>query len=128
MASDRLLLTDFGLNLMAGLVVRGVDTFNTDRPTELHASFCEAFKVVQRKLGYAKLNFVININRAYGTSASVDIILNHWYNSWATKEIPGTVWRLRMNQRAARSRLAKHPEHRELYLQAADAFLQRYHG
>jgi len=128
MSTDDLQLLEFGDGLLAGLRFRGVTTLDERAPANLHEAFTKAFMVVEGQLGSTNLLFSITTDRFYGTSVDVFNILKHWRGLWATQDDPGTIWRLDMNDQTAEKILSKLPGDREMYLDAADAFLKQYRG
>jgi len=117
---------DFGVGMVAGLVLRGERTINERNLTVLHESFLEAFKVVERELGSDNLRFAIILHRVHGTSTDVFNIMSYWLGLWATRDAPGTIYRFKMHEDSAEEVLAKLPGGRKMFLDAADAFLLRY--
>jgi len=119
---------DFGMGLLAGLHTKGVATLDDRDAEKVHASFLEAFKVVEHRLGREHLRFSIITHRIYGTSADVYNIFSYWLGLWATKDAPGTIWRFNMTDQSAERLFAELRGGRELYVEAAEAFLLCYRG
>jgi hypothetical protein len=117
---------DFGVGMVAGLVLRGETTINEQNLAVLHESFLEAFKVVERQLGRENLRFAIILHKGHRTSTDVFNIMSYWLGLWATRDAPGTIYRFRMNEDSARKVLAKLPGGSEMFLAATDAFLVHY--
>ena len=117
---------DFGVGLVAGLVLRGERTINERNLTVLHESFLEAFKVVEEQLGHENLRFAIILHRVHRTSTDVFNIMSYWLGLWATRDSPGTIYRFKMDEDSAEKVLAGLPGGRQMFLDAADAFLLRY--
>jgi len=117
---------DFGVGLVAGLVLRGEKTINERNLAVLHESFLEAFKVVEQELGRDQLRFAIILHRVHRTSTDVFNIMSYWLGLWATRDSPGTIYRFRMDESSAKKVLAGLPGGEKMFLDAADAFLLHY--
>ena len=126
MSKDRVGLRDFAMGLLAALYIRHTSTLSERDPQKLHASFIAAFKSFEEDVGPENLVFWMNISRGHDTSADVFNILSYWQGPWATKDSPGTIWRFRLNEDTAESLFTRLPVSREIYIRAADAFLERY--
>jgi len=128
MSTDRLELRDFGNGILAGLTIRGVRILDEHQLANLHKSFLVAFKVVEEQLGRHNLHFAIITHKVYGTSGDVDQIFRNWLGLWATKDAPGTLYRLNISEASAEKLLSGLPGGRDLYLDATNAFLKQYRG
>jgi len=129
MSTDRLELRDFGNGILAGLHTRNVDILDERKLGNLHASFLAAFKIVEERYGRHNLRFAIITHKVYGTSGDVDQIFRNWLGvGWATKDAPGTLYRLRISDTSAEKFLSELPGGRDLYLDATTAFLKQYRG
>ena len=117
---------DFGVGLVAGLVLRGETTINERNLAVLHESFLEAFKVVEKQLGRENLRFAIILHRVHRTSTDVFNIMSYWLGLWATRDSPGTIYRFKMNEDSAEKILEGLPGGRQMFLDATDAFLLHY--
>jgi len=119
---------DFGLGMLAALHLLKVELLDKNKEREIHAGFLAAFKVIESHLGRERLLFSLSTNRTYGTSADVFIIFSKWRGPWATEDSSGDFWRFNMDDASAEERLAKLRGGRELYVEAAEAFLLCYRG
>jgi len=127
MSNDRLELLDFGMGLLAGLRIRGVDALSENNIRKLHASFVKAFATAKQEFAQENVKFIITTHYSNGTSGGVESILRYWLNrSYAAYDPRNTIWMLDMDGQSAEEILAKLPGGREVYLKAADAFLQQY--
>jgi len=128
MSTERLDLWDFGMGLLSALRIRGIEVLDENDLNKLHAAFVDAFEVIEKRLVNERLTFAIITHRIHGLSSDVFNIFSYWQGPWATKDSPGTIWRFRMEEQTAENILAKLPGGREVFLQAADAFLLKYRG
>jgi hypothetical protein len=117
---------DFARGLLAALTKRGVTQLNEERLADLHAAFFEAYQEVKQHTDKVVLKFVVSVDRSDNTSAEVDRIMRSWLGIYASKDIPGTMWRFRMSGDDVERLLSKLPGDSGMYLRAADAFLYRY--
>lgn len=128
MQNGKLSLTEFSLGLMAGLHTKGKNDLYVSPREEahVHACFRVAFEVVEARLGSENLTFVILNTSTWGTSGAVDSIFDYWLTTWVTKDSPGWTYRFTMTNREALEFLSKLPGGADMFLDAADAFLELY--
>ncbi len=124
----RLTLQDFGVGLLAGLHEHGIHIIDDRDEQRLHECFLEAFKIVEKRLGKENLRFVIILNQFHGTSGDVLQIFSYWQGNLATLDSPGTTWRSRMTDQWAERLFFELPGGRELYVEAANAFMKHRLG
>lgn len=116
---------DFGMGLMAGLVLANWRTLDERRLKDVHESVVEAFRVVEAELGKDTLGFWMTTHRIYGTSHDVDGIFQYWLSSgYSTKDAPGTIYRFDMSKDEATRLLETLPGGAELYAKAVAAMLE----
>lgn len=122
---SKLTLHTFGVWLLAALRLNGREVLDDRDERRLHEAFKEAFDVIREGLGDDQLRFVIILDRYYGISPDVNAIMWHsWLGIWATRDAPGTIWRLHnMSRNVAWSYV--HEEALggpDLWIKAAEAF------
>ena len=117
----------FGIGLMAALHLRGLESLDESQPTVVHEAFLEAFKVVKKDLE-RNVRFIVNLHPSHRTSPDVFNILSKWQGPWATKELDGEVWKFTIDSPTAEQQLSLLAGDRQMYMEAADAFLKRYRG
>lgn len=124
---ERLDLASFGIGVLAGLTLSGVTTLDDEDQRRLNKCFLAAYKVVEKHFERQNLRFRLILDQMHGTSPDVEAIMLWWLHFWATKDAPGSTWRLGMPEDIA----LKYIEHdlpggKDLWLQAARAFMDEY--
>jgi hypothetical protein len=128
--SDKLTLNEFSLGLMAALRAKETDELYVSprREPHVHECFRKAYEVVEKRLGSQNLDFVIRNTGVRGTSEAVDEIFYYWETGWAIHKLPGWTWRFTMTDRAALQFITRLTGGADMYLEAADAFLEHYNS
>jgi len=115
---------DFGMGLMAGLVLANRRELDARQVKVVHRSVATAFDVVIAELGDEAVRFRIIAHSIHGTSYDVDGIFQYWLRTgYSTKDAPGTKYRFNMDKDEATHRLENLPGGAELYSKAVTAML-----
>ncbi len=123
--SNKLALQQFGLGLMAALITKGRKEIYVYSEANFHESFRKAYEVVEQELGEDGLDhWTIITGGIRGLSGAVESILDYWGMTWAS--YGGGYWRFKMTNREIEKLLSDLPGGRDVYLRAADAFLDQY--
>lgn len=124
---QRLDLASFGIGVLSGLTLSGVTILDDSDERKLNRSFLAAYKVVEENFEKENLRFRLILDQMHGTSPDVHAIMLWWLRFWATKDDPGSTWRLGMPEEAALNYTEHNlPGGKKLWLQAARAFMDEY--
>ncbi len=121
---------EFSTALAAALSLNGYPQTSTvvsdhDLP-RFHEAFREAYKVIEDAFSERVLRFNLILHEFHGTTPTVTTITDWWLSSkWATRDMPGTCWRIWIDPEIAERLLSEEfPGGTELWQHAATAFLK----